>query len=449
MAENEKLKWYQFKKVETVFGIPIKYFIPAALVVILAGRFDLVPSDLWITAFAEMMAVGGLMSLIGESTPILRNIGGKLILPLLGGMLLIKTGILSEGFSASADFFTKNGFQMYFVAAVVAGSILATDAKFLKACIVRYIPVLLISQIFALGFSFLSGLVTGRSVFDAVFMVAAPCMSGGTSGAISLLPSMYAQTLGMDKNALAAQLYATALVGTYLSLIFTIVLKVLAGKFPKLMGNGQGALLKKESPALQEAKKTMKVFSNTTSNPGDLTGGLFVACAFMVVGAIVSKFVPSIAYVAWTLVIIILLKIFNLVPEKICQQAQCWNYFSASYLVIILAACIGMGSSSGGNMKAALNPSNLIIMLMTFTGACIGAAIGAKLFGLFRYEASLTAAMCSCNIGASGDVQMMYVTDRMELLPYATISTRIGGAMMIVEISILLPLVAAALGMIG
>ena len=443
-----KEKWYQFKKIDKMFGMPVRIFLPLALVVIIIGKFEWVPGDLWITAFAEVMAVGGILSWIGEVTPVLKNIGGKLLLPLLGAKILVGKGILPASFSKSADMFTQNGFQMFFVAAVVAGAILATDSKFLKACVLRYIPVLLISQVCALAFSFIAAKITGRTVFDAVFMVAAPCMSGGTSGAISLLPSMYSSTLGLDQGALSGQLYATALVGTYLSLIFVIVMKALAEKFPGLMGNGNGELIKKESTDLQEARKNMKVYETSTNNYADLMSGVFVACSLMFFGSLITHFVPSIVYVAWALLIVILLKIFNVVPDSICQQAYCWSNMASTQVVIILSTCVGMGSSSGGNMKSALNPSNLIIMALAFLGAIAGACIGAWLFGLFRYEASLTAAMCSCNIGASGDIQMLYVTDRLDLLPYATISTRIGGAMMIVEISLILPAAARALGMI-
>lgn len=93
--------------------------------------------------------------------------------------------------------------------------------------------------------------------------------------------------------------------------------------------------------------------------------------------------------------------------------------------------------------------SNIIIIVLAILGAVLGAWVGAKIFGLYRFEAALTVALCACNIGASGDVQMCYVCDRMELLPYATISTRIGGALMLIEISIIFPIVAQAVGILA
>ena len=445
----KKEKWYEFKRVDNIFGVPVKYFLPAALLMIIAGRLGWVPEDLFITAIALIMAVGGLLSWIGEITPVLKAIGGKLLLPLLGTSLLVKYGILSPIFTESADLFAKNGFQMLFVAAVVAGSILATDSRFLKACVIRYIPVLIISQIFALGFSFLAAFLTGRGAYEAVFFVAAPCMTGGTSGAISTLPSLYSSVLGTDMSGMAAQLYAVALVGTYLSLIITIVLNTLAKRFPKAMGNGNGELIRSATPALQKAKENAVTYEASSADYGELIAGVFGSRAFMVVGAVLNHFISAIVYVAWTLILLVVLKIFNLVPDKLCRQANFFSNLAQKYLVIILVTCIGMGSSSGGSMSSALKLSNIIIIVLAILGAVLGAWVGAKIFGLYRFEAALTVALCACNIGASGDVQMCYVCDRMELLPYATISTRIGGALMLIEISIIFPIVAQAVGILA
>ena len=191
----------------------------------------------------------------------------------------------------------------------------------------------------------------------------------------------------------------------------------------------------------------MTVYPNSTDDYGDLIGGLFLSLAVTVIGSIFNHFVPSVVYIAWTIIIVILAKIFGLVPDDLCKKANCWSQFTQEFLIIIICAAIGMSSSSGVSLSSIMSPATIIILLMTFIGAIIGAMVGAKIFGLYRYETAITAAMCSCNIGASGDVQMLAVTERMDLLAFATISTRIGGAMMLIEISVLFPIVVRALGL--
>lgn len=445
--KNESLKWYQFKKVTNVFGVDIKFFLPLSIVVFTALMTGSLPADGFVRSIIVLMAVGGMLSWIGSITPLIRSIGGKLLLPMFGAVLLTKTGILPAEAEACANLLMDNGFQMFFVASIVVGTILATDSRLLKASALRYLPVLFLVQVFALAFAFVSSLITGKSFYEAVFFIAAPCMAGGTSGAITTLPSLYSSVLQTDMSAMAGTLFATAMLGTYLALAIVIIMKILANNFPRFMGNGQGELLRKESAVITEAKKNMTVYPDSTEDYGDLIGGVFISLAVTVIGAIFNNFVPSVVYIAWTIILVILLKIFNLVPDELCKKANCWSQFAQKFLIIIVCAAIGMSSSNGASLSTILNPATVIILLMTFAGAILGAMLGAKIFGLYRYETAITAAMCSCNIGASGDVQMLAVTERMDLLAFATISTRIGGAMMLIEISILFPIIVKTLGL--
>ena len=160
---KESLKWYQFKKVSCVFGIHIKYFIPLSAIVIIALMMDSLPADGFVQSMAVLIAVGGLMSWIGSIMPLIRGIGGKVIFPMFGTILLVKTGVFPETAAASADLLMNNGFQMFFVASIVVGTILATNGRLLRASAIRYLPVLFLVQVFALAFAFLSSVITGKS----------------------------------------------------------------------------------------------------------------------------------------------------------------------------------------------------------------------------------------------------------------------------------------------
>lgn len=444
---GKKEKWYHFKFVPLVFGIQVKFFLPIALAVVVCAAFGFLPEG-FVGAFVFVMSLGGILSWIGSSTPILRAIGGQLLVPLFGTIILVGKGIFPETVIEGPKLLMSGGFQMVFVAAVVVGSILAMDRKLLLASVARYLPVLLITQIFALAFAFLAAFITGTSVYDAVFFIAAPCMSGGTSGAIATLPALYSSVLGKDMTSMGGSMYAVAMLGEYIAIIMVVVIKLLAEKFPKAMDNGQGQLLRIESKVLEDARKNQVNYEESSTDYTQLGAGLFVSGAVMVGGVLLSAIIPQVVYVAWAIIICIVLKGTGILPESLCKAAYYWSQFILKNVIIILVTSLGMSAAGGFSLSAIMNPATIIIIILTFLGAIVGAMLGSKLFKIHRYEGALTAALCQCNIGASGDLQMLILSDRVNLLAYATMSTRIGGAMVLIEISIIFPIVAKALGII-
>lgn len=444
-TEVKRVKWYSFKRVDTVFGIHIKYFFPMAIIVCIATKFGLLPEGL-VGTFAFLMAIGGMLSWVGMITPVVREIGGFLLLPLIGTVMLYNVHFIPEICVKNTQLLMNSGFQMLFVSAVLVGSILAMDRRIMLASVVRYVPVLIISQIFAIGFAFLAAKLTGTSIYDAVFLIAAPCMTGGSSGAIATLPSLYSSVLGTNVSSLGGPMLAVAMLGENISLLIVILMKVLAINFPKFMGNGQGQILEKESVAMQEARRSWQPYEDSSLDYTQLGAGLFTSVAIMTFGVIIAKFIPVIVYVGWAIILCIALKVSGLLPEKICRGANYWSQFAIKNLLIPLVSALGISSMSTVSLASVLNVATIVIIVLTFIGAILGAMLGSKIFGLFRYEGALTAASCSCSIGLSGDLQMLIISDRLNLLSFATISTRIGGALMLLYISIIFPIVARALG---
>ena len=75
---------------------------------------------------------------------------------------------------------------------------------------------------------------------------------------------------------------------------------------------------------------------------------------------------------------------------------------------------------------------------MTLIGAVLGAGIVGRLLGFYPIESAITAGLCMANMGGTGDVAVLSASKRMELMPFAQISSRIGGAFMLILATALL-----------
>jgi len=92
---------------------------------------------------------------------------------------------------------------------------------------------------------------------------------------------------------------------------------------------------------------------------------------------------------------------------------------------------IGIAFTDLGELMAVLNFKTLFICLFVVLGAIIGAGVVGTLFGFYFVESAITAGLCMANRGGSGDLQVLGAANRMELMSYAAISSRIGGAIIL------------------
>jgi hypothetical protein len=77
----------------------------------------------------------------------------------------------------------------------------------------------------------------------------------------------------------------------------------------------------------------------------------------------------------------------------------------------------------------------------TILGAILGAGFVGKLVGFCPIDASITAGLYITNIGGTDDVAVLSAADRMELMPFAQISSRIGGTFILILSSVLLKII--------
>ena len=124
-----------------------------------------------------------------------------------------------------------------------------------------------------------------------------------------------------------------------------------------------------------------------------------------------------------------------------CSSAAHWQTFVVKTFLPFMITGIGISSLDLGQLMNYLSLTNIILILMGVIGSCVGSLLLGKIFGFYPIEAMIVIGCNMGNLGGSGALTVLSTTNRMEMMPFAVIANRIGGAIMVILISLLVVLV--------
>lgn len=455
------------KSVYKLFNMPWYYFAIFAVVVLIATMMGVLPAGM-AGCFAFMIVFGTIFQEIGDRLPIVRSyLGGGAIVVIFGmGFLRYKNffGIFDLFTKANADgvtytatlmknietFFKPTGaFLDFYIAALITGSILGMNRKLLMKAAARYFPAIFGGIILAFGLCTVGGIVTGFGAIRALLLIALPIMGGGMGAGAVPLSKIFESTGTMTAEEAISIMNPAVAIGNATSIVLAgIIVKVLVSK----KWNGQGTLMVSGSNDVSEMEISPEMQAKrdhiTVTNMGI---GVLVSTSFFAFGYIVAnlwnKLVPSVsihAY-AWMIIAVAICKIFNLLPEFIEIACYQWFQFIMKNLTSALLVGIGLCYLSLDVVISTFSLTYLLLCLLTCIGAVIGAGLIGKLVGFYPVEAGITAGLCMANMGGTGDVAVLSAADRMELMPFAQISSRLGGAIILIIGSLMLSLMGGLL----
>ncbi len=135
---------------------------------------------------------------------------------------------------------------------------------------------------------------------------------------------------------------------------------------------------------------------------------------------------------------VVICKLFGAIDpyyEGCCAK---WFNFVAKNFTIPLLVGIGVAYTSIEQVLASFSLTYIVLVTTTVVGAIIGTAIVGHFIGFYVIEGSITAGLCMANMGGTGDVAVLSAANRMVLMPFAQISSRIGGAFMLLLTSLII-----------
>ncbi|WP_071431141.1 2-hydroxycarboxylate transporter family protein [Angelakisella massiliensis] len=421
-----------------LFGMPWPMFLVLTAIVLLSAFLGTLPNNM-IGGFSFMIVTGTILSYIGDHLPIVKTyLGGGPIVVIFGSAALLYFGLIGEGTVEVVNNFMKNSnFLDFYIAALITGSILGMNRKLLINAAVRYLPAIIGGVICALGLAYIVGTLIGYGGEQAMFFVAIPIMGGGMGAGAVPLSQIFASETGQSAESLLSVMVPAVALGNALAIVFGGLLDRLGKKKPSLSGEGQLMVNRINDSSDADRENLKDTMAITMRNLGI---GLLMSTAFFNIGTIIGKFVPAIHSYAWMILAVAAMKILGLVPEKFEICCHQWFNFMMSNLTSALLIGVGITYTDLGEVLSAFSGAYVILVFVTVVGAVIGSAVVGRLVGFYPIESSITAGLCMANMGGTGDVAVLSAAGRMNLMPFAQISSRIGGAFMLLLSSFLLRL---------
>ncbi len=418
-----------------LFGMPWYIILGVLAVGIVGIATELLGTDMPSTLLV-MFAIGIPLYELGKRIPIWNKyIGGGIVLAFLGTSALVYFNILPEKYVESIDVFTSDvNFLNLFIIVLITGSVLSLDRKILLRSFFGYIPAILGGVIGAFVLGSVVGLLFGKAPTDIALNYVLPIMGGGNGGGAIPLSQMFADVTGRDSS----EYYQFAIIILTVANIFAILTAALLNRIGEMrtsLTGDKNTIIRKEMADIAQHDEPY------TPTLSDVAAGLVLGVGAFGFGLLMNELVKaifnfSVHNLAWMILFVVVLAATGVIPQNLREGAKRLQSFFSKYLVILIMVGVGVDLDLG-ELLAALSFSNVVLALVIVIGAILGSAIVGYLVGFYPIDSAVTAGLCMANRGGSGDLAVLGAADRMNLMAYAQLSSRLGGAIVLIIGSIL------------
>lgn len=425
----------------TIYGIPFFYYVLFVVIVFAGLIMEKLPDNMMI-GFTICLMFGTLFQHIGSQIPVFKNLGGGTILAVMGPALLVYFGILPESAQSIAkNFFSGYDFTSLIIPSLIVGSILAMRRDILiKAGAKFFIPLFgtIIGVILLTG---ILGSIAGYGFAGGSLLIAGPIMGAGMGMAAIPLSEVYGNATGQGAESFLSTLSAAVMLANILTILAAAVLGGMGRKNPNMFFkgfSGEGRILRAEGTDLDGEAFTDKEGAVEHTSYTDLGIGFFTAGVVFALGRILGSYTPAVHPFLWMVIIAAACKIFRLMPKAVEFGCGRWNKFITKVLTPCMLASIGLGIIDFKEVLVLLKDVRfLLLCVVTVLLSILIAGFLGYLSGFYFVESAIMAGIGLADMGGTGDIAVLSASNRMNLLPFLQISSRIGGAVDIFILTIM------------
>lgn len=410
-------------------AVPVPVFLAAALVVCLAAYFHRLPADL-IGGLAVMMLAGLLLDQAGREIPLFRRIGGPAILCLFVPAALVGYGLFQADMLASIKAALKTDNLLYlYISSLVVGSILGIDHRVLGMGFLRVWVPLIAGTIVAVTAGLTAGVLMGYELRHTFFYIVIPILSGGVGEGILPLSVGYAAIEGKAQGDLVAMMIPAAMIGNVVAILSAGLLALLGQRYPSLSGNGQ----------LIRLEKGQELPAEPPPVPYDLMlmgAGLLLVCSFYTLGLLLAP-LTGISGPVMMILAVAAVKLLRLLPSDMERGAHQFYRFAALNLTPAILVGLGAIYVAWDQLLLALTPGYFTVCAVTVLAMVATGFATGFVMRMYPVEAAIVTS-CHSGLGGTGDVAILSASNRMNLMPFSQMATRVGGACMVVLATLLM-----------
>ncbi len=411
-----------------VLPVPVLVILVTVLsAFIYAGKFPAsgkTPND--VCTMLAVLAVGGFVCAeIGKRIPLLKDIGGAAIFATFIPSYLAFNNLVPKVIVQTVTDFTKaTNFLYLFIASIIVGSILSMDRSVLIRGFLKIFVPLAAGSVAAALVGTGVGTLLGLGAKHTFFYVVVPIMGGGVGEGAIPLSVGYSEILHLKQGDEFARVLPPVMFGSLTAILFSGMLNFVGRKFPHLTGEGR------LQPGEQDNLHPQQEEITGHLDVSHIAAGASIAITLYLLGVAAGTLPPEnyrLPAPVVMLFIAVAVKLASAVPPVLQQGAGVVYKFFRTAVTYPLLFAIGVALTPWDKLMEALHPANLVTIVATVATLMTTGYFVGRWVKLYPIEAAIVNA-CHSGQGGTGDVAILTAANRMQLMPFAQIATRIGGA---------------------
>ncbi|MCS4488301.1 2-hydroxycarboxylate transporter family protein [Streptococcus sciuri] len=405
-----------------ISGVTLPLYLGFVLILAITIAMDKLPLNMLGITFM-LVLLGHLFYWMGEKLPIFNSyLGGGSVFTLIVASVLATLGWIPKNvITATSTFMNNWGFLDFYIAALICGSILGMNRNLLVKASVRFIPISLISMVigfFSVGFI---GILLGQSFGHSVMYISFAQMAGGMGAGIVPLSKIYASAIHGNAATILSQLAPATTLGNILAIIGAVFI---SKAFANSRYNGHGVLISVDKADLKKAQVDLDAIK--------IGVGVMFASSLFLIGVILNAFIPKIHSYAFMIIIVFILKALNAVPKSLEEAVVMFNQVIMTNFTHAILAGIGLSMINLSSLAHAMTWQFMLLSLTSIVAMGLSSAIIGKWMGLYPVEVAIGAGMINNSMGGTGNIAVLSAANRMEMIAFAQMANRLGGAIILI-----------------